>query len=142
MSTAKTLPTAVDPASWIAGLPTARQREEGAELDALFRRATGWTPAMWGPSIVGYGRYDYTYPTGRSGTMAATGFSPRKPDHVLYVVTGYSAHAPTLERLGHHRIGKSCLYLRTIRGLDLSALEDLIRQGLNDLRQHYPVFAA
>jgi hypothetical protein len=72
----KTVPTPVDPTAFLAALPEAK-RAEALRLDAIFREATAWVPRMWGPSIVGYGRYRYRYDSGREGDSPATGFAPR-----------------------------------------------------------------
>ena len=122
-----------DVAAFLAGVEPARRREDGLRLDALFRRATGWRPAMWGPSIVGYGRYHYRYDSGREGAFLATGFSPRKASLVVYVMPGYGSLGDILDRLGKHRLGKSCLYINKMADIDAAVLEELIRAGLADL---------
>ena len=122
-----------DVAAFLAGVEPARRREDGLRLDALFRRATGWRPAMWGPSIVGYGRYHYRYDSGREGEFLATGFSPRKASLVVYVMPGYGDFGDILDRLGKHRLGKSCLYINKMADIDAAVLEELIRAGLADL---------
>ena len=122
-----------DVAAFLAGVEPARRREDGLRLDALFRRATGWRPAMWGPSIVGYGRYHYRYDSGREGEFLATGFSPRKASLVIYVMPGYGDFGDILDRLGKHRLGKSCLYINKMADIDAAVLEELIRAGLADL---------
>lgn len=142
MTDAKTLPTDVSVAAFLDAANPPIRREEGRALDALFRRATGWEPRLWGPSIVGYGRYRYTYESGRTGEMCATGFSPRKAEIVVYVLTGYTGLEPRLARLGRHRLGKSCLYVRKLADIDLDVLEEIVREGLGTLRQRWPVDAA
>ena len=142
MPDAKTLPTDVSVAAFLDAANPPIRREEGRVLDALFRRVTGWEPRMWGPSIVGYGRYRYTYESGRTGEMCATGFSPRKAELVVYVLTGYEGLEPRLARLGRHRLGKSCLYVRKLADIDLDVLEEIVLEGLGTLRQRWPVDAA
>lgn len=141
MADPKTLPTDISVAAFLDAANPPIRREEGRALDALFRRVTGWEPRMWGPSIVGYGRYRYTYESGRTGEMCATGFSPRKAEIVVYVLTGYDGLEPSLTRLGRHRLGKSCLYLRKLAEIDLDVLEEVVRGGLETLRQRWPVDA-
>ena len=94
---------------------------------------------MWGPSIVGYGRYDYTYPTGHSGSFLATGYSPRKAALSIYILPGYTDYRSILSRLGKHKTGKSCLYINKLADVDLDVLSELIRAGLKDLATHWPV---
>ena len=133
MAENRTQASDADVAAFLAGVDLARRREDGLRLDALFRRATGWRPAMWGPSIVGYGRYHYRYDSGREGEFLATGFSPRKASLVVYVMPGYGDFGDILDRLGKHRLGKSCLYINKMADIDAAVLEELIRAGLSDL---------
>lgn len=119
-------------------MPEGRRRD-ALMLDQLFRRVTGWQPKMWGPSMVGYGAYHYKYASGREGDSLATGFAPRKANMVLYIMPGYTDFASITERLGKHKMGKSCLYLGAMKNIDETALEDLIRAGLQDLQTNWPV---
>ncbi len=139
MAENKTGPTLIDPAQFLAGVEPPGRREDGHKLDALFRRATGFEPRMWGPSIVGYGRYDYRYDSGHAGSSLATGFSPRKANLVLYILPGYDDFGPILARLSKHKLGKSCLYLNRLSDVDEAVLEELIRAGLDDLRRRWPI---
>lgn len=138
----KTKPTTVTPEDFIAAVEPERKREEAHALDQLFRKVTGWAPVMWGPSIIGYGSYHYKYATGREGDMCATGFSPRKANHSIYVMPGYADFGPMLERLGKHSMGKSCLYIKKLTDVDLDVLAELIEAGLKDLGEKYPVKAS
>lgn len=135
----KTQPTDVAVADFIAAVEPPERRAEAAELDALFRRVTGFAPRMWGPSIIGYGNYHYRYASGREGDAPATGFSPRKAELSLYIMPGYADYGAILSRLGRHRLGKSCLYLRHLADADPEVLADLIRTGLADLDRMWPV---
>jgi hypothetical protein len=114
---------------------------EARELDALFRRVTGFDPVMWGDSLVGYGAYHYRYETGREGDFLATGFSPRKAALSVYIMPGYADFSAILSRLGPHRLGKSCLYVTRLDRIDLNVLAELITAGLNDLGQRWPIRA-
>ncbi|WP_306045834.1 DUF1801 domain-containing protein [Nioella sp. MMSF_3534] len=135
----KTTVTPVDPADFIAALQHPTRRADAEALDKLFRRVTGFQPCMWGPTIIGYGQYHYIYDSGREGDFLATGFSPRKANLSIYIMPGYADFGATLDRLGKHRIGKSCLYVNKLADIDLDVLEELIRAGLNDLGQRWPV---
>ena len=139
MSDQKTRPTGVAIEEFIASVPDERRREEARALDALFRRVTGFQPQMWGPSIIGYGSYAYRYDSGHAGEALATGFAARKGEWAVYVMPGYADHGAILARLGPHRAGKSCLYLRRLDRVDVAMLEELIRAGLQDLARHWPV---
>ncbi len=94
---------------------------------------------MWGPSIVGYGRYHYRYKSGREGDFLATGFSPRKAAHSIYIMPGYADFTHILSRLGKHKLGKSCLYVNKLADIDLDVLAELIRAGLDDLEKTWSV---
>lgn len=134
-----TQPTDISVEAYIAQVEPARRREDAARLDALFREVTGWRPRMWGPSIIGYGRYHYVYASGREGDFLATGFAPRKANMVVYIMPGYADFGTILDRLGPHRQGKSCLYLGALSKIDLDVLAELVRAGLADLESRWPV---
>ena len=139
MSGNKTMPTQESVAAFLGAVTPDRRREDAQALDALFREVTGFVPQMWGPSIIGYGAYDYVYDSGRSGRFLATGFSPRKAHLVLYIMPGYDAANPILARLGKHRTGKSCLYINRLADVDRGVLAELIRHGLDRLEGYWPV---
>ena len=139
----KATTTAVEAAEFLAAVPDARQREEAAARDALHRLITGCEPRMWGPSIVGYGSYAYKYDSGREGTSARAGFSPRKPTLVLYLNGTYEGarkdEADALfTRLGPHTTGKSCLYIKRLDQIDVAALEDLVRLSWEAMNERWP----
>jgi hypothetical protein len=135
----KTTVTPVDPAEFIAAVDHPTRRADALVLDGLFRRVTGFQPRMWGPTIIGYGQYHYTYDSGREGDFLATGFSPRKANLSIYILPGYADFGAILDRLGKHRIGKSCLYVNKLADIDLTVLEELVRAGLDDLGKRWPV---
>ncbi len=139
MAENKTQPTAVDPTGFIAAVENPARRADAEVLDKMFRRITGWQPRMWGPSLIGYGAYHYTYDSGRSGDMLATGFSPRKANLVLYIMPGYAEFGHILDRLGKHKLGKSCLYINKLADVNMDVVEDIVRAGLDDLGQRWPV---
>lgn len=139
MGNNKTVPTNVDVSDFLASVESVRKRDEAEILDQLFRDTTGFTPVMWGPSIIGYGQYHYIYDSGREGDFLATGFSPRKAAHSIYIMPGYSDFSGILDRLGKHKIGKSCLYVNKLADIDLDVLAELIKAGLADLDGRWPV---
>lgn len=139
----KTTATEVSVADFIAAIPDARRREEAALLDALHRKVTGCEPKMWGPTIVGYGVYTYKYDSGREGTMARAGFSPRKAAAVLYLNGSFGdarqAEADALfARLGPHTTGKACLYIKRLDKIDTAALESLVRLSWEAMNERWP----
>ncbi|MCB4456082.1 DUF1801 domain-containing protein [Leisingera sp. McT4-56] len=139
MSQNKTAPTSASVEDFLQSVEPERKAVEAQELDRLFRNATGYQPQMWGPSIVGYGRYHYRYASGREGDYLATGFSPRKARHSIYIMPGYQDYGGILARLGKHKLGKSCLYVNRLADIDLDVLGELIRAGLKDLDAIWPV---
>lgn len=126
MAENKTAPTDRDPREFIAEIDDERRRNEAETLLALFQERTGEEPVMWGDSIIGFGSYDYTYATGRTGTWMRTGFSPRKSQMTLYVMPGFEQYVERLDALGPHSTGKSCLYVKRLDKVDLDVLGDLI----------------
>ncbi len=141
-STNKTVATRVDPVAFIESVTPERRRVDGQALLAFFNRVTGLEPRMWGASIVGYGRYAYTYESGRSGEFFLTGFSPRKSALTIYVMPGYRDMSDKLIRLGKHKIGKSCLYINKLADVDMDVLEEIVRDGVAYMRENYETWDA
>ena len=135
----KTKITSQDVGAFIASVPHPTRRADAVVLDRVFRDITGWQPRMWGPTIIGYGQYHYTYESGRSGDFLATGFSPRTASLSIYIMPGYAEFGPILARLGKHKMGKSCLYINKLADIDTGVLQDLIRAGLDDLGKRWPI---
>lgn len=142
MVTNKTVPTGADVDLFLSAISPEARLADGVRLDALFREVTGFPPVMWGPSMVGYGRYHYRYASGREGDFLATGFSPRKAAFSIYIMPGYAEFSDIRARLGKHKAGKSCLYVTRLSDVDLDVLAELIEAGLEDLARHWPVFPA
>ncbi len=138
MAEPKTKPIDEDFDAWLATVEPRRQAETVTLID-LFSSTTGFKPRLWSGNMVGFGRYDYTYASGRSGTWFATGFAPRKAKLSIYIMPGYADFGPILDRLGKHTIGKSCLYVNKLPDIDLGVLSELIRAGLDDLGKRWPV---
>lgn len=95
---------------------------------------------MWGSSIIGYGRYHYSYESGRQGDFLVTGFSPRKAALSVYIMPGYRDLSEKLSRLGKHKIGKSCLYINKLSDIDLTVLEEIVRDGVTYMKSKYEVW--
>ena len=114
------------------------RRADCKALAKLMKRVTGEAPKLWGPSMVGYGSYHYRYESGREGDWFLTGFAPRKGDLTIYVVAGFDGHATRLKRLGPHKLGKSCLYVKRLADVDEEVLEELIERSVAAMRKRYP----
>ena len=131
----KTKPTKVRVTDFIASLPDERRRAEARTLLKVFRAATGKRAVMWGPSIIGYGRYHYKYASGHEGDCCIAGFSPRKAALSVYIMAGFAEYRPLLKQLGPHKKSVGCLYLRSLDGIDLKVLERMIRKSVADVRK-------
>jgi hypothetical protein len=129
MAELKTKPTETSVESFLAGVADDARRADCRALVKLMKRVTKAKPRMWGPSIVGFGSYRYKYDSGREGEWFLAGFSPRKSDLTLYIMSGLGPHAALLGRLGKHKTGKSCLYLKRLADVDLDVLRELIERG-------------
>ena len=129
MAELKTKLTGASVSGFIERLPDEARRADCRELVKLMRKVTRSKPAMWGPSIVGFGRQTLHYASGRDLDWFLAGFSPRKQDLVLYLLGGYAGQSTLLRRLGKHKIGKSCLYIKRLEDVDLKVLERLIERA-------------
>lgn len=138
MAELKTKATEVKVADFIAAVPDETRRADAGIVCAMMARLTGEEPRMWGPSIIGFGSYRYTYDSGRSGEMCRIGFSPRKAELVLYLLDGNAEQGDVLARLGKHRTGKGCLYIRKLAEVDANVLEELVRAKLERMARAYP----
>jgi hypothetical protein len=128
MAELKTKLTGESVDGFLERLPDGARRADCRKLVKLMRKATRSKPAMWGPSIVGFGRQTLHYPSGRDLDWFLAGFSPRKQDLVLYLLGGYEGQGALLKKLGKHKIGKSCLYVKRLEDVDLTVLGRLIER--------------
>lgn len=138
MAEAKTKPTAMSPDAFMAAVAHDQRRADARVVDAMMARLSGEPAVMWGPSIIGYGRYQYRYDSGRTGEMCRIGFSPRAANLVMYIMPGFAEHDALLTRLGKHRTGNSCLYINRLSDIDLDVLEQLIAGSLAMMDARYP----
>ena len=138
MTENKTTATSVDPKDYIASLEHDVRCSDAETLLKVFSGVTGLEPRMWGPSIIGYGRYHYKNETGREGEFMMTGFSPRKANLVMYIMPGYTDHSAILGRIGKYKTGKSCLYINKLADVDLDVLNELIAAGFGEMKTKYP----
>ncbi len=134
----KTRPSEVTADAFIDAVDNPVRREDAKVVRAMMERVTGEAARMWGPSIVGFGSYHYTYDSGHEGVMCRMGFSPRKAELVLYLLTGAAEQEALLARLGKHRTGKACLYVRKLADVDIGVLEEMMRGTLAHMDEHYP----
>lgn len=114
MAELKTKPSDGDVDAFLDAVPDERRRHDAKAVCALMSDVSGEEPRMWGTAMVGFGRYSYTYASGRSGEWFAVGFSPRKASLVVYLMDGYEQRSGMLSRLGKHSVGKACLYVKRL----------------------------
>lgn len=132
MAELKTKPTPVSAKEFIDSVDNPERREDARALAALMERLSGEPPTMWGPSMIGFGHHHYRYESGREGDIFRIGFSPRKTELVLYGLKNYDQRADLVAKLGKHRAGKGCVYVKRLSDIDQGALETLIKQALDD----------
>lgn len=137
MAENKTKPTDASVDDYIASRANAQQHADCRELMALFKRITRQAPRMWGPSMVGYGSFRYTYESGRTGEAPLAAFAIRGRELVVYVQAEGQKQRSLLSRLGKHTMGKSCLYFRQLADLDESVLEKIVVGSIAEARRRY-----
>jgi Domain of unknown function (DU1801) len=138
VSQPKTKPTEVSAESHIAAIANEEQRNDARTLVALMRRVTRQEPRMWGPSIVGFGSYHYKYASGHEGDSALAGFAVRGSELVVYTAEDFEGRDVLLAKLGKHRTGKVCVYIRRLANVDLTVLETLVTRSIVETKRRYP----
>ena len=116
--------------AFLDGVADEGRRQDCYTILEMMKKATHAEPRMWGDSIVGFGSYHYTYASGREGDWLLTGFSPRKQNLTLYIMSGFSDFEELLSRLGKHKTGKGCLYIKKLADVDLAVLQELIDRSV------------
>ena len=137
MSGPKTKPTRVSAERHIAAMANEEQRNDARTLVALMRRVTKQPPRMWGPTIVGFGSYHYKYASGHEGDSALTAFAARGRELVVYIAA-FDGRDALLAKLGKHKAGKVCVYVRRLADVDLKVLEKLVARSMADTKRRYP----
>src|SRR5690606_24013150 len=131
----KTKPTDASVDDYLASKASAQQLADARNLMSMLQRVTGHSATMWGPSIVGYGSYRYTYESGRTGEAPLVGFAIRGRGMVVYVMAEGEEQQQLLLKLGRHKMGKACLYFKQLSDLDLSVLEQLVTHSVIELQR-------
>ncbi len=119
---------------FLAKLDSPQKKADCYIVAALMEKITGSPAEMWGDSIVGFGRYHYQYASGRAADWMLTGFSPRKQNLTLYIMSGFDQYDELMSRLGKFKTGKSCLYVKTLADVDMEILEELIQKSVEHMR--------
>jgi hypothetical protein len=140
MAETKTKPTAVSVDDFIDKVENPQRREDAKKVRAMMERLTGEPARMWGPTIIGFGSYHYKYESGHEGDGCRLGFSPRKAELVLYLLTDGAAKGEEaqLARLGKHKTGKCCLYIKKLSDVDEAVLEEMVVGALAYMDEKYP----
>jgi len=127
-------------ATFLNSISDVEMKKDAKKVLALMKDVTEEKPTMWGTSIVGFGNYHYKYNSGREGDWFITGFSPRKENLTIYIMPGYTfpKYKALLKKLGPHKLGKSCLYIKELDNIHLPSLKKLITAGYKDLKKMYP----
>lgn len=123
---------------FIENIESISKKEDAYRLLDIFSEVTGYEAKLWGPSIIGFGVYQYTYPTGHSGTAPLVGFSPRKAKISLYLTTEETVRNELLPKLGKHSSGKSCVYINKVADIQLEVLQQLIKETVDYVQKTYP----
>lgn len=135
MAEPKTRPTGASVDDFLESVEDATRRADCRKLLRWMKAASRAQPEMWGTSIVGFGRYRYRYRSGREGEWFLVGFAPRKRDLTLYIMPGFGSYGELLSKLGKHRTGRACLYLKRLADVDQDVLKELIRESVRDARK-------
>ena len=138
MSDLKTRPNEGDVKAYLNRVESEQKREDSFQILELMRQVTGEEPKMWGDSIIGFGTYQYRYASGREGEWFLVGFSPRKQNLTLYIMSGFDQYDALMEKLGKHKTGKSCLYINKLDDIDQDVLRELVKQSVKHMRSTNP----
>lgn len=135
MAELKTKKTNASVEKFLNDVADEQRRKDSFAILELMKKATKQEPAIWGTSIVGFGHRVYKYPSGRELDWFLLGFAPRKQDLTLYIMPGAERYPELLKKLGKHKTGKSCLYIKRLEDVNLPTLRELIKQSLKDLKE-------
>jgi len=128
MATNKTIPTSKAVSDFLNTVSDTTKKNDAATLIQILQEISGQEPVLWGSSIIGFGRYHYTYDSGREGDMCTAGFSPRKQNIAIYN-TGFVRYPEIMKRLGKYKTGKSCLYIKKLSDVDIDVLTELLQKA-------------
>jgi hypothetical protein len=135
MAELKTKATSASVDKFLAGVKDKRRREDCLTVAKLMQQVTKAPPRMWGSSIIGFGDYTYHYESGRELDWFLVGFSPRKEALTLYLMPGSPKFSDALEKLGKHKTGKACLYIKSLEDVDQAALKTLVQESVKRVKE-------
>jgi hypothetical protein len=122
----KTRKTKINPKDFLNTIKDGQKRADAFQIMEMMHKITGDKPEMWGTSIIGFGNVALKYASGRELDWPKIGFSPRKQNLTLYVLTNPKEQSALLKKLGKHKTGKVCLYINTLQDVDVSVLKKVI----------------
>jgi len=137
MAAPKTIPNERSVSEFLDSVADEKKRADSYALLKLMQDVTGEPPRMWGESIVGFGSYHYRYASGREGDWPLTGFSPRKQNFSLYIMSGFERYEALMDQLGKHKTGKSCLYIKRLSDVDQQVLRQLVEESVQYMKATY-----
>lgn len=138
MSELKTRPTDASVEDFINGVQNGRRREDARAVCAMLGEITGEKPVMWGPSIIGFGRYTYVNTTNKPADWPIIGLSPRKANLSVYIMPGFTERPDLMARIGKVKTSVSCLYINRLEDVDMGVLRDLCEWSVATMRARYP----
>ena len=138
MADLKTKPTKASVTRFLRSITDERKKKDSFAIRDLMAEVTKTEPEMWGTSIVGFGRYHYEYVSGREGEWPLVGFSPRKQNLTLYVMSGFDGYDELMKSLGKYKTGKACLYIKSLDDVHIPTLKKLIRRSVKHVRETNP----
>ena len=138
MAENKTKQTKASVDKFITSIKDESIREDCNTIIKLMKSVTKEEPKMWGPSIIGFGMYHYKYASGREGDMCITGFSPRKQNLTIYLILGFEKQKVLLKDLGKYKTSKSCLYIKSLKDVDIKVLKEMINSSVKEMKKLYP----
>ncbi len=133
----KTKKTNASVSKFIDAVEDEGKREDAYTVLKLMQKITKEEPKMWGAAIVGFGTYQYKYASGQQGDWPLVGFSPRKQNLTLYIMPGFDKYDDLMSKLGKYKTGKSCLYIKSLRDIDMKVLQLLITSSVDFMKKKY-----
>ena len=139
----KTVPEGLRVDDYLDAIVDPQRQADCRKIHAILAEMTGWEPKIWGAKlatgIVGFGDYHYKYDSGREGDFMRVGFASRAQNISIYIMPGYQDFSDELARLGKHKIGKSCLYIKRLSDVDEGVLREMLQKGLDQMAEKYPL---
>ncbi len=138
MAKIKTTETTKSVTAFINAIRDEVKRKDSFQIIDIMKKQTGFDPKMWGPSIIGFGNYHYKYESGHEGDMPLAAFSPRSTAIVFYFSEEFENREELFKRLGKHKTGKVCVYVKRMADIDVSVLKKMITNSVKHTRSRYP----